>query len=213
MKKAIIKILPFLNKDQKPRARKPVGQSLIEFGIALPVLILILTAMMEFGFILNFYLSLLDATREAARFASGADPFAVDPNSHQVEYYNTTSALVRGSLDPQVADASYQGRRLVLDPATDDVIVTVYCVNSGSVTAYPSAGGYHMYNNDASVFTSSTIQSSYLNGAPDAGLVLVEVYYSYHPIVGIFYNRPIMLRAYSIMPANAADPSPTCPTP
>ncbi|HMU93869.1 MAG TPA: pilus assembly protein, partial [Anaerolineales bacterium] len=64
MKSFFSKLLPPLRTDA-PRKRKTLGQSLIEFAIALPVLVLILTAMMEFGFILNFYLSLLDATRGA----------------------------------------------------------------------------------------------------------------------------------------------------
>ncbi len=217
MKKAFTKILPFLNKGQKARMCKPYGQSLVEFAIALPVLVLVLTAMMEFGFILNFYLSLLDATREAARNVSGGDPFDVDAGT---EFWGLAVNNVRVSLDPSLdpnTGGSYQGRRLILEPLADDVIVTVYCVKNGVATAYsdntgnPSSTGWRLYGNDTSAFTPTSIQSSYLSGAPDAGLVLVEVYYSYHPVIGLFYNSPITLRAHTIMPANAADPSPDCP--
>jgi len=54
------------------------GQSLVEIAIALPVLLILLSGMVEFGFMLNYYLSLLDATREAARLYSNFDPFLRD---------------------------------------------------------------------------------------------------------------------------------------
>ncbi len=206
MKKVLTKILPFLGADKTPRKHKPIGQSLLEFAIALPVLVFILMAMMEFGFILNFYLSLLDATREAAHWASLADPFRVDPVSGQITYYSTTAGLVKGALDPKSLNPTYEGRRLILNESTDDVIVTVYCVTGSGVTAYPSAGGYHLYGNDTSAFTATDISNTYLSGAPEAGLVLVEVYFGYKPVIGMFYRNTIMLRAHSIMPANAADP-------
>jgi hypothetical protein len=209
MKKVFQKVFSLFKKADPARngKAKTRGQSLVEVAIALPFLIILFTGMMEFGFMLNFYLSLLDATREAARFSSGGDPMN-DPN-----YYSVAASLVRGALDPQVVDPSYTGRRLILDPAVDDVAVTVYCVYNGVAKSYPSGGPYRIYNNVASDFSTTRIQNTYLSGAPDAGLVLVEVFYSYHPVVGVFYNKPIMLRAHTIMPANAADPSPTtgCP--
>ena len=77
MKKAIGKVFAIL--QTKPvgssRARKFKGQSLVEIAIAFPFLIMLLAGLVEFGFMLNYYLSLLDATREAARTYSNFDPF------------------------------------------------------------------------------------------------------------------------------------------
>ncbi|HNA55139.1 MAG TPA: TadE/TadG family type IV pilus assembly protein [Anaerolineales bacterium] len=203
MKSFFSKLLPPLRTDA-PRKRKTLGQSLIEFAIALPVLVLILTAMMEFGFILNFYLSLLDATRGAARWASLANPLNAD-GTDDMDYYITTAELVRTELAPPT-----DGRKLILDPATDGVIVTVYCVVGGTTaTRYPDTGPYNTNPSMiTSAFTTADIENTYADTAPDAGLVLVEVYYGYRPVIGLFYTGKVMLRAHSIMPANAADPIP-----
>lgn len=218
MRKIFQKLFPISKKAellQKGKARKSSGQSLVEIAIALPVLIILFTGMLEFGFMLNFYLSLLDATREAARFASGTDPFVTNPatgvKTDDPNFYSTSASLVRGALDPKIVDPSYKGRRLILDSTVDDVIVTVFCVNGGTAYSYPKSGAYHLYNNVPSDFSITRIQDTYVNDAPNAGLVVVEVRYHYRPVVGVFYNGLIGLRAHTIMPLNAADPSPTCP--
>ena len=40
----------------------------------LPVLLIMISGLIEFGIMLNYYLDLIDAAREAARWASDADP-------------------------------------------------------------------------------------------------------------------------------------------
>jgi hypothetical protein len=50
--------------------------------------------------------------------------------------------------------------------------------------------------------------------APTTGLVLVEIYYEYHQILGLpwiraFVPDPVVLHAYSIMPNTAVEPTPT----
>lgn len=46
------------------------GQSLVEFAILIPVLILILMAIIEFGFMFNAYITISNASREGARLGS-----------------------------------------------------------------------------------------------------------------------------------------------
>ncbi len=57
----------------KKRFPKPKGQSLVEMTVLLPILLLLLSGLIEFGFMLNEYLSVQDAVRNAARFASDSD--------------------------------------------------------------------------------------------------------------------------------------------
>ena len=67
MQKAIQRVFSLFTKTNPPRKRnahKTRGQSLVEVAIAFPVLIILFSGVIEFGFILNYYLSLLDATRE-----------------------------------------------------------------------------------------------------------------------------------------------------
>jgi hypothetical protein len=56
-----------MNKREAARKR---GQGLVEFAVALPVLIMLLIGVVEIGFALRSYLIVVNATREGARFAS-----------------------------------------------------------------------------------------------------------------------------------------------
>lgn len=46
------------------------GQSLVEFAILIPVLMIIIMGIFEFGFILNAYITINSSSREGARLAS-----------------------------------------------------------------------------------------------------------------------------------------------
>lgn len=191
---------------------KSKAQSLVEFAITLPILLLLLSGVVEFGFALNYYLSILDATREAARFYSNADPFNTD-RSDNMNFYAGAAVMALANLDPTVIpeNASYQGRRIILDPAMDDVIVTVYAVSQSGVVSYPTSGNYRLYNHYNSMFTNEQIQSRIASGSPNAGILLVEVYYNYHQVMKLpwlapFVPDPILLRAYTMMPLAYAEP-------
>ncbi len=56
-----------------PRGER--GQSMVEMALAFPILLLVLAGTLEVGKYFNDYLTILDATREAARYAadSGLD--------------------------------------------------------------------------------------------------------------------------------------------
>lgn len=43
------------------------GQSLVEFALILPILLLLIMGIIEFGFIMNSYLTIQNASREGAR--------------------------------------------------------------------------------------------------------------------------------------------------
>lgn len=201
-------------KTTKP-SRKRKGQSLVEFAIALPILFWLLSGVVEFGFALNYYLSILDATRESARYYAGADPFLRDSNGDRIgdniDFFSDVSDLARANLDPTLLSPSYQGRQIILDPALDDVIVTVYAKDDSGVVSYPTSGSYQVYNNATSLFTSSEIQSSFAGGSPNAGILVVEVHYNYHMVLALpwitaFVPNPMPLRAYTVMPLSAAEP-------
>lgn len=188
------------------------GQSLVEFAISFLFIILLFSGVIEYGFILNFYLSLLDATRETARFYSNADPFLPDTTTDDMAFYSGAAAMVRANLDPKVVNPSYEGRRLILDPNTDDVIITVYGASGGNVITYPDSGPYHLYNNFSPIFSEAEIESRLVSGSPNAGILLVEVHYNYHQVLGLpwlapFVPNPLPLRAYTIMPLSAAEPT------
>jgi hypothetical protein len=163
---------------------------------------------------------LLDATREAARLYSGGDPFDStlfrSPYGSNTFYYDT-AIMVRKLLDPSLSyanPADYKGRRIALDPAVDDVIVSVYGATGSTVTLrqvyhlLPTAGS--VSGNYPSIFNATNIQNTRVSGAPNAGVLLVEVHYNYHQVLGLpwikFIGNPVHLRAYTIMPLRSAEP-------
>jgi hypothetical protein len=203
--------------------RKPRGQSLVEVAIAFPILIVLFSGMVEFGFILNYYLSLLDATREAARLYSGGDPFNAD-GSDREGFYQDTADYAMELLDPSILNSSYRGRRIALDSTVDDVIVSVYgasYTSSGNnVILYRDSGPYHIFSNGRyqSIFTVQSVLNNRVCGAPNEGILIVEVHYNYHQVLALPWMRailpnPLHLQAYTIMPIRAAEPIPPNPAP
>jgi hypothetical protein len=167
----------------------------------------------EFGFILNTYLSLLDATRDSARKWSGDDPFLSDGVTDDITFYQETAKEVQRILDPLMDDSSYVGRRIILDPTLDDVIVTVYGSNSSGTVLWRDLGPYHLFANGKyqSIFTVASIQATRVTGAPRAGSLLVEIHYNYHHILRLpwltaWLPNPLHLQAYTIMPIRAGEP-------
>lgn len=211
------KILTFLQsllptiKNSGSSLHKTKAQSLIEFAITLPIIIILLSGVVEFGFALNYYLSILDATRQAARWGANENPFNPVTGTDNYVFYTSVADEARYNLDPSTLNPSYVGRRIALDSSVDDIIVTVFSVNGTTVTRYPTAGSYRLYGNVTPIFNSSTITSNLVSGAPNAGILVVEVHHNYHQVLKLpwltpFVPDPMYLRAYSIMPLSAAEP-------
>jgi hypothetical protein len=216
---------------RRGRGGKSVGQSLVEFTVLLPVLLIMLSGLIELGFMLNYYLDLIDAAREAARWAAGDDPIHCDPGDVVCQaaslgpplYYIDPNGNFYGrvvGITIQSLDLSSDGR-IVLDCATDAIIISAFGVDNGVVAQrFPSVdlnGNVGYWNSCANAFapsfTTADINARLL-GAPDSGLVLVEIYYSYDMILGLpwitaFVPNPVLLHAYSIMSNVNVEPTPT----
>ncbi|MBI4730731.1 MAG: pilus assembly protein [Chloroflexi bacterium] len=65
------------------------GQSFVELMLILLVLALILAGVVEFGFLMNNYLHVLDGAREAARYSANSVAIADDGTSIMSFYENT----------------------------------------------------------------------------------------------------------------------------
>jgi hypothetical protein len=216
------------------RWRRSSGQSLVEIAILFPILLMLLSGIVEFGFLLNQYLNLLDGAREAARFASDGDPFIRDPANQNCslslgpitqDFYNQAACLAQQVALP-----------IRLDSAKDDIVISAFGVANGIVVArYPAnpqdpAGGtetpgeWHLFgsgggctatadNCNPSKFSNARI-NSYLSGAaPNTGLVVVEIYFDYNQVLALpwitaFVPDPVHVHTYAIMPLVAAEPDP-----
>lgn len=69
------------------------GQSLVEFSLLLPVMLIIIFGIIDFGMGLRSYISLTNATREGARFAAVGNPAGSFPS--QCNGTTTTTVIGR----------------------------------------------------------------------------------------------------------------------
>lgn len=202
-------------------SRHARAQSLVETALLLPVLLLLLSGLVEFGFLLNRYLILLDAVRNAARFSSDSLFTAAFPDTacdvgtvsypHFTDFFGQTACLVLRELGNEQP-------AVLLDPARDDVIVSAFSVEAGvGVTRFPPAfgeAGFSYFGNEASDFTTADINSMLEPLAPSTGLLLVEIWYHYDqvlrlPWITAFLPDPVPLHLHTVMPLVSAEPTST----
>ena len=108
------------------------GQSFVELAIVLPLLLFLLIGFVEVGAIVYSYLSMLDVAREAARFASEHDPTVLEGpgvggycEDDYLHFYQDSACVIVGSgFNPD----------LILNPATDDVTISVFTIDDNLVT-------------------------------------------------------------------------------
>jgi len=210
-----------MNTKQRKKRCRWKGQSIVEFTLLLPLLLMMLSSLIEFGFMLNEYLDLIDTTRETARYLSDQPPFREGTEYKEVFYtrgvdemYNTIERA--GWID--------------LDPAVDDLIISVFSVEDWSVVnRFPAqftdsrtecgvlnggAMGWRYFCNKTTNFTSDEVKDRLNNTSsvpPDNGLVLVELFYHYHMRLGLpwitgFVGDSIELHVYSFAPNAYAEP-------
>jgi hypothetical protein len=196
-------------KSQRARLR---GQSLVETAFLLPILLILLSGLLEFGFMLNQYMTVLDAERNAARFAvdGSYDHTDADPNCATTrDFYRQTACLLLQEL-------SQEQPAITLNPATDDIVISAFAMTTGGTLSarFPSSNGWSYYGNDNSTISDATLASKFDASADNDGYVLVEVFYTYHQILRLpwitpFVPDPVLLHIYTIMPLASVQPTPT----
>jgi hypothetical protein len=233
LKKILTTLKSLLSPEaNRGRWRKTKAQSLVEFAITLPILILLFSGMVEFGFMLNTYLSLQDATRAAARYYANTAPFEIENEGqpsqtivYDEQFPVEVANFVVDTLDP---DSGLAVRQVGIDPTRDNVLVSVISVDVDetatppeitSIVRYPIGSAYYHHYPDAipaSFYTDENIEN-YMTAdgttPVDAGLLIIEIYYSYEGVLGLpwtdpFFSdsNPAMLYAATIMPLVAAKP-------
>ncbi len=162
---------------------------MVEMALAFPILLLVLAGALEVGKYFNDYLTLLDSTREAARWEADHDYSSVfeppyDPGNPNVKAY-----IEGGKCD---GDFYRQAACLVMqniygfhyDPAVDDVVVSVFSIGSDGKVAYrfprPCSGGgptppAGMYQGCNPLVTSRTQGWSYCQNVIQQNIIRPEV--------------------------------------
>ena len=200
----------------------------------LPVLLIMLSGLVEYGILLNYYLDIIDAARDAARFAADGDPLTMGDNFFTDIRNETTHSLLKasdGRIDwPKNPDATQ-----CLNDVNGDIVVTTFSVVSDPVVCaakgeaapcvdkwFTGSGGGGEDGNSmcGAYFSDPDLKEAGINamlsggGIPNAGFVIVEVYYEYAQVLGLPWIRafaadPIVLHAYSLMPNVHVEPTPT----
>lgn len=209
------------------------GQSFVELALVLPVLALLLAGVVEIAFLYFSYMSALDLTREAARFASTRDyrnmdglPSSACEDTSLHYYYDTacffTDTGINSSLEISPTDYA-------------DVAISVFTVTGNQVTNRRpddnADGVFSTYQTNGvpnwkldcagnivrtePYMTNAELEAMFQADAPtEKGFVMVEVYYCYHHKIGLPFltwviPNPLRMHSYTIMPSSEAIPTPT----
>jgi hypothetical protein len=117
-----------------PNKKTRSGQSLVEMALALPVMLIMISGLIEFGFALNQYLNTLDAAREGARFVSDLDPLDRDLTGTVPGIPTNTDCATTGDFYMLAACVANRTMEPVdFFTGTDDVVISVFRVLSGTV--------------------------------------------------------------------------------
>ena len=114
---------------RKQLARFSRGQGLVETAILFPILLMVVTGLTEFGFLLNDYLALQDAARNSARFAADGMYNFRDGNhsctagSGTRDFYRQAACLVNQELAQERPEIF-----LELGTGVDDIIISAFSV-------------------------------------------------------------------------------------
>jgi Flp pilus assembly protein TadG len=96
------------------RIKNEQGQTMTEFAIVLPVLVLIVFAVIQFGITFNNYLALTDAARAGARKAA-VSRLSGDGDGQAVSAVRASAAnLNQSDLDVSVASSWQQGTNVTV---------------------------------------------------------------------------------------------------
>lgn len=198
---------------RKLRESSSNGQSFVELAIVLPLLLFMLIGFVEVGALVYSYLTILDAAREAARFAANQDPERLQMAGvgghcadNRVHFYEDTACVVIDSqFNPDIT----------LNPSTDDVTISAFWIENNNFNPGgadgdirwpepPDDGVWSKYSDnwmeacDGSIisatpwFTNADMDNRLAEvvagGTPppdNKGMVLVEVYYCHGQLLGL----------------------------
>ena len=94
---------------RKIQMRSERGQSLVEFALALPILVLLLFAVIQFGIAFNNYVTLTDATRAGARKAAVGRQLADPVGACVTAIRNSATDLRQADLSPSCSSSWQPG--------------------------------------------------------------------------------------------------------
>jgi hypothetical protein len=232
-----VKILRLIFQHKKTHRVRERGQSMVEMALTLPVVLLVMAGTLEVGWYYNTYLTLVDATREAARYAADGDIALVDLTDTyancDADFYYQAACLLKQNMFG-----------VAFNEDEDDIIVSAVTVNDtgqvmwryplycggpippdgygyyrlcDSKVTYPSQGwSYQAHKNHAtdgrvrsSYFSNEEIEARLPDTMPGSGLVIVEIYHVHRQFLGLIPPNLPFLPQEIVMHAYTMMPIPS----
>ena len=98
-------MLAILKRLARRRGKREDGQSLVEFTLVLPIFLLVLFAIVDFGMAFHAWITVTNSAREGARIGSVHAPSA----AIEQRVRDTSDTLDQGNLSVTVTNADDQG--------------------------------------------------------------------------------------------------------
>jgi hypothetical protein len=197
-------------KARRSRNRDSAGQSLVEMALALPVLLLMFLGLIELGLLLRAHLVVVNANREAARFASRGTF-----TNEEIAYRAMTSFA--GQLPAQLDGANANTQIIITHfhiPAEDTgpgdgKFYTPFITGTLGLDSRIDPATYlRDLEQEHDSFNEKLVKSQ-----PDAvrttqDIVLVEIYYYHYeilhaPIVEWLFPDPMVVYSHTLMRVGA----------
>jgi hypothetical protein len=141
--------------------KRPRGQSIIEFALMAPILLILLSGLFEFGFIFTNYLAVLDAARNAARFSSDSQYNISDGNpcatTNDFYRYTACMAVVELAQEQPTITLCVPGAPITEKCTTDwnerdDIVISVFSVlrdnSKKDIVRFPESTGEYGWSYD-----------------------------------------------------------------
>ena len=94
------------------RIRGERGQALVEFAVLLPLLVILVLAVIQFGIAFNNYIALTDASRAGARVGGSGRQLADPAGEAEAAVRKSADDLDQGQLDVLIASSFQPGAKL-----------------------------------------------------------------------------------------------------
>jgi Flp pilus assembly protein TadG len=192
--------------DTLRRLREKVkGQSMVELALVLPILLILFLGLIELGMALRAYLVLVNANREAARFA-GRGTFS-DAQIARQALYAFAGQLPARTIDPdantRIIVTRFHVKSDESEPATFDQPVyitgTIPYVTKIDPQVYAISLKSHndQFNDELEAKQPDAVRTTH-------EVIFVEVYYLHHqalhaPIVEWIFPEPMVLYSRTMM--------------
>jgi hypothetical protein len=95
-------VTPISTPERPTHPLNEAGQALVEFVLALPPMLLLLVAILQFGMAMNDYVEVSDAARAGARKASVSRKVVAPAGAAETAARNSASELNQDALDVSV---------------------------------------------------------------------------------------------------------------